>query len=262
MRTAPVGFHCPECVAQKNNRVYTRANIAQLNDPLVTKALVAINLAIFVLTLTDGGGRAPASGLFQKGRLIAAGITRTQELIGVDFGEWYRIFTSGFLHVDLMHVGFNMYLLYVLGTSIEPALGHLRFALLYFTSLVAGSFAVLWLSPLTPTVGASGAVFGLMAAMLVAQRAAGMKPWQSSIGILVAINLVFTFVQPNVSIGGHIGGLIGGAISGAILVYLPLRATPERRAQARNLATVLVAALLIAGFIGSIWIAGDWVQKV
>lgn len=258
MRTAPVGFHCPECVAQRGQRVH----VPPSNEPVVTKALVAINLIVYVLTLMGGGGSAPASGFFKAGRLIAAGATIDRQLVGVDFGEWYRIFTSGFLHVDLMHVGFNMYLLYVLGVSIEPALGHLRFALLYFTSLVAGSFAVLWLDPLVPTVGASGAVFGLMAAMLVAQRAAGMKPWQSSIGILVAINLIFTFVQPNVSIGGHLGGLAGGAISSAILVYLPLRADPARRASARTLATVLVAGMLIAGFIGAIWVAGNWIDHI
>ena len=108
-----------------------------------------------------------------------------------------------------------MYILYWLGTMLEPMLGHVRFTALYFASLLAGSFGAILAKPHSLTVGASGAVFGLMAAAFVFQRARGIDPWRSGLGPVIVLNLALPFVLPglNISIGGHIGGLIGGAIA-------------------------------------------------
>jgi membrane associated rhomboid family serine protease len=139
------------------------------------------------------------------------------QLIGVAEGEYWRLITGGFLHdpSNILHIGFNMYILYWLGTMLEPVLGHVRFTALYFASLLAGSFGALVAAPTALTVGASGAVFGLMSAAFVFQRARGIDPWRSGLGPVILFNLALPFVFPglNISIGGHVGGLIGGAIA-------------------------------------------------
>jgi membrane associated rhomboid family serine protease len=132
--------------------------------------------------------------------------------------EYWRLVTGGFLHAGLLHIGFNMYLLYVLGQMLEPGLGALRFGVIYVVSLLAGSAGALLASPDTVTVGASGAVFGLMGAGFVALRARGFDPMQSGIGATIALNLLITFAIPGISIGGHVGGLVGGAAAGWLLV--------------------------------------------
>ena len=124
-----------------------------------------------------------------------------------------------------------MYILYWLGTMLEPVLGHVRFTALYFASLLAGSFGAIALSRHALTVGASGAVFGLMAAAFVFQRARGIDPWRSGLGPVILLNLALPFVFPNlnISIGGHIGGLIGGAIAALAIERLG-RDAPRRPA--------------------------------
>jgi membrane associated rhomboid family serine protease len=131
----------------------------------------------------------------------------------VDDGEWYRIVTGGFLHAGLIHLGFNMLALYFLGYLLEPAIGPWRFIAVYFVSLLGGAFGALLLDPRELTVGASGAVFGLMAAGFIVARNRGLNELASQIGFFVIINLVFTFSISNISIGGHIGGLIAGGLA-------------------------------------------------
>ena len=150
MHQASVGFHCPECTKTGKQKVYTRANLGVLNRPLLTQVIIGINAAVFVAglvsesndALAGRGGFALDGGLF--GPAVAA-------------GEWYRIVTAGFLHAGLLHVGLNMFLLFQLGSILEPALGRLRFGLAYVVSLLTGSLGVLLLDPNTLTVGASGA---------------------------------------------------------------------------------------------------------
>ena len=165
-------------------------------------------------------------------------------------GQYWRLITAGFLHSGLLHIGFNMYILYWLGTMIEPSLGHARFLALYLTSLVAGSFGALLVSPDARTVGASGAVFGLMGAAFVMQRARGIDPMQSGIGPVILFNLGLSFVIPNISIGGHIGGLVGGAAAGFAMEWLsgrrPGLAAPIAACVAIG-AAAAVAAVAVAG---------------
>ena len=115
----------------------------------------------------------------------------------------------------MIHLLFNMFGLYILGGLLEPAIGRLRFGIIYFVSLLAGSFGALLLEPTAPTVGASGAIFGLMGAAVVVMRNRGINPMESGIGLWIGLNLLITFTIPNISIGGHIGGLIGGAVAAA-----------------------------------------------
>lgn len=258
MVTASVGFHCPQCARQGRQQVHTTRSMAAQRDPIVTKALIGANALVFVLASLGGQGLLqPSSAVQIDYGLVGYGLTR-DGFVGVDTGEWYRLVTGGFLHANLIHIGMNMFLLWVLGTVLEPALGRVRYLLLYAAALLTGSLGVMLLDPNALTVGASGAVFGLMGAMVVAQRAAGIDVWRSGIGGLVLINLVITFTIPNISIGGHIGGLIGGLLVGGVLIELPRRVAPSSRTAAQALAVAIVVALGAASVATSIWAAGQY----
>jgi membrane associated rhomboid family serine protease len=220
MISAPVGFQCRECV---KGAPAVRTLRSLRSDPYVTYALIAVNVAVFV------AGPNLRTDIGLNGPLVAA-------------GEWWRIVTAGFLHFDLLHIGFNMFLLWMLGNALEPSLGRFRFAVLYSGALLAGSLGALVLDPNALTGGASGAVFGLMAAAFLSQRRSGIDPMQSGIGGLLVINLLLSF-RPGVSLGGHLGGLLGGALLISIL-----HATEKRRDQ-RLLGAVaaLVVTAAIAG---------------
>ena len=130
----------------------------------------------------------------------------------------YRIISAGFLHFGLIHVGMNMLLLWQLGQLLEPALGRARFTLLYFTAMVGGATGALLMNPNGLTGGASGAVFGLMAAAAVGFQQRGVNPMRTGIGATLMLNLLITFAIPGISIGGHLGGaLVGGVIGYAML---------------------------------------------
>lgn len=246
MTTASVGFHCPECTSSGRQRVYTRANLAVLNRPLLTQIIIGINVAVFVAGLFyessdalggDRGGFTRVGGLLGESvRYADVGLVE-----GVAGGEWWRIVTGGFLHAGLIHLALNMWLLFLLGSILEPALGRLRFGAVYATSLLSGSLGVLLVSPDQVTVGASGAVFGLMGCVFYAQRAQGINPFSTGIGGTIALNLIFTFTIPGISIGGHLGGLVGGAAS-AYLLYDGGRAWGKERAVAAVAALGVVAA--------------------
>jgi membrane associated rhomboid family serine protease len=246
-------------------------SLRQSSRPIVTQVLIAVNAVVFLLTAVGGGSvltlRDEAQVRFATlGFWPADPFTDVQagfplEPIGVDAGEWYRLVSGGFMHANLLHIGMNMFLLWILGQAMEPALGRLRFSLVYGVSLLAGSFGAILVGPSTFTVGASGAVFGLMGAMLVAQRASGVNPMRSGIGGLVLVNLLLTFTIGGISIGGHIGGLIGGALAGFCLVELPSRLSTDRRT-GQVLATALVVALGVACVIGGIWAAGTWADPL
>ena len=170
-------------------------------------------------------------------------------------GEVWRIVTGAFLHdyhlpFGILHIGFNMYILYFLGTLLEPAIGRVRFLSLYFTSLLCGSFGALLVTPNSPTVGASGAVFGLMGGAIIVMRARGMDPWRSPIAGLIVINLLFSFTWGGISIGGHIGGLIGGAIAALALIEV------GERPGLAGVGYVLCAVIAAAAVAGSLAVAG------
>ena len=160
--------------------------------------------------------------------------------------------TAGFLHAGFFHLLFNMFSLWILGSMLEPAIGRVRFALIFFVSLLAGSFGALLVDPNSLTVGASGGIFGLMGAAVVVMRNRGINIMESGLGLWIGLNLLLTFTVSGISIGGHIGGLVGGALAALVLFDLPdtMRIPP----QAANL---LCAGLGVAAVVASIAVAGS-----
>ena len=243
MTATPVGMRCPECSRQKTP-VRTMRNIYA--EPTATYILIGICVLLYLGTWISGGDT--SSVYIDLGTLGSASFQG--QPIGVADGEYYRLVTGAFLHDpnNPLHIAFNMYILYWLGTMLEPVLGHIRFVALYFASLLAGSFGALVAAPHSLTVGASGAVFGLMAGAFVFQRARGVDPWRSGLGPVILFNLALPFLFPNlnISIGAHIGGLIGGAIAALAIEWL----SPRRRGDLLPvLACVAVGAVSVVGAI-------------
>ncbi len=169
----------------------------------MTRALIALNVGIYLAELAGGSGIDANRGyIFEHGALFGPLVAA---------GDWWRIITAAFLHYGPIHLGMNMLALWWFGAPVEYALGRGRFLLLYVVSGLAGSAGALLLSPNAVTVGASGAIFGVLGAALVLERQGSMVFGGQAMTIIV-INLVFTFAIGNISIGGHIGGLIGGAL--------------------------------------------------
>ena len=178
---------------------------------VVSNALIAVNVGIFIwMTLGEVGS--VMFGSTDSDRTMSFVIARGF----LERGEWYRLISCGFVHFGVIHVGFNMLLLYQLSRLIEPVIGSLRFSLLYFSSLLGGSLGALLLSPDALTGGASGAVFGLMAASVVGVGQRGVNPLRTGLGLTFAINVLFTLAVPGVSVGGHFGGAAIGALVGAL----------------------------------------------
>lgn len=230
---------------------------------MVTLTLVGLNVAAFLVTSASalaGGqsGLMEAQGdLVSHGWLIGAEVNRFGQVVGgVAGGELYRLLTGGFLHAGLLHLGFNMWVLWILGSQLEPALGRVRFAGLYVSSLLAGSMGVMLTEPLAATVGASGAVFGLMGAAFALQHARGINPWKSGVGGLILLNVLITFAVPGISIGGHLGGLAGGAAVGWTLVQL------DRVTRSDAAALAACAAFSVVFVLVSIWAAERWYDPV
>jgi membrane associated rhomboid family serine protease len=175
----------------------------------VTKLIIAANVIVFLAGLGSGG-------IFSSD----GSVQNNLGLFGpaIQDGEWWRIITSGFTHAGLLHIGLNMYFVWIIGQMLERSIGSFRFTLLYFAALLAGSAGALIADPLAITVGASGAAFGLLGAAVVGMRQRGVSIMQSQLGVLLVLNLVLTFAIPGIAIGGHIGGLIGGGICGAALL--------------------------------------------
>jgi membrane associated rhomboid family serine protease len=212
MTQAAVGVRCPECAGGRRRApaVSRPLRTAASGAAVATIALVAINVLLFLVEMAQGvavrgvGG----SALVDDGSIYGPAIAD---------GEWWRIVTGAFLHAGLIHIAFNMYLLWILGGALERYAGAARFLAIYFVALLWGSAGALVVSPDSRTVGASGAVFGLMAALFLLERQKGIALLGGSVGALLAINLVFTFVFPGVSIGGHVGGILGGLAAAFVL---------------------------------------------
>jgi membrane associated rhomboid family serine protease len=205
-----------------------------------TYVLIAINVIAFIAEIASG---APLGVSFSAG----GSVFRDFSLFGpaVANGEWYRIVTAAFLHAGLLHIVFNMVALYFLGSLLEPGIGTPRFLAVYFVSLLAGSFGALLITPDVPTVGASGAVFGLMSAAFIVARHRGVEQLAGQIGFYIIINIFFTIGARDVSIGGHFGGLIAGAVCGFLIVYAERRA--RRPVELEVLGMLALAVISVVG---------------
>jgi membrane associated rhomboid family serine protease len=251
MTSTSVGMRCPECAGEKT-RVQTGVSSGvggSGSEPWATYVLIALNVAAFFAELASGAGTTTVGTgdtLISDGGLFGPAIDQN--------GEWYRIVTAGFLHAGIFHIGLNMFVLFILGRLLEPAIGIPRFLALYFVSLLAGSFGALLLEPVAVTVGASGAVYGLMGATIVIARRRGAEQIVSQIGIWLALNIVISFTISGISIGGHLGGLVGGTLAALVIAGV------EQRAGGRNaiaLEMLGMAAIGIGAVVGSLWAAGQ-----
>jgi membrane associated rhomboid family serine protease len=241
MTPTPVGMRCPECSKQKTQ---VRTLSSMQSAPTVTVALIIINAVALLATERFGISSNPGGSqkLFYDGALDGPDISVAH--------DYWRLVTSGFLHINLIHFGFNMYLLYMLGNMLEPTLGNKRFGLIYAVGLLSGSFGALLLSPDSFTVGASGAIFGLMGAAFFDLRARGIDPFQAGIGGLIVLNLAFSFVWSGISIGGHLGGLLGGS-----LAMLAFHEADKRRQPLLGYAAMGVLAVIAVA--GALAVAGS-----
>ena len=231
MTPTPVGMRCPECSRQKT-KVRTAATLQ--SEPRLAYALIAINAIAFIAQVAGGSLNGRAGSVYVDGALFGPAVAA---------GDWWRIITAGFLHAGPLHILLNMYFLWFLGNLLEPAIGKLRFGIIYFVSLVGGSLGALLVSPGAVTVGASGAVFGLMGAGILVMRARGIDPMQSGLGVTLLLNLGISFLIPNISIGGHIGGLLAGGAVAYLMFELA-----ERQRLAQN--AVLIASVGLGVVLG------------
>src|SRR6202790_2777563 len=206
MTPTSVGMRCPECARQttKVRNIRSTAN----RGYEVTKVLIAINVIVF---LAEGSGAYTLTGSTGSSWLLNHGFLFAP-LIRYSHDYW-RLVTSGFLHLDILHVASNMYVLYWVGRLLEPAVGRPRFVAIYLTGLFAGSIVVFIVSPLSQTAGASGAIFGLMGGAFTEAHRRGVDQVRNQLVILIVVNLVITLSVPGISIGAHIGGLIGGGLA-------------------------------------------------
>lgn len=242
LRPASVGQHCVDCLGESSRSAPRWRNVAgasRTGRPVVVPGLLAANVLVFLLTVVTAGSlnRNFASPLFADGALIPAAVAA---------GEFWRILTSGFLHVGPLHLAFNMFALWVIGREVETVLGRARFVAVYVVSLLGGSAAVMLLSgPLSPTAGASGAVFGLMGALFVLLRRLRMPAGQV-IGV-IGINVVLSFTLSGISWQGHLGGLVLGAATTAAIVYLGAGSPHRGRIQLAAIAGLTLLTLVLIG---------------
>lgn len=219
----PVGIRCPDCSGQREARAQrnrprpsVRSMASSASSDLVTRVMVGIIVLIYVAQVAESGS---INGVGSIGADAAGNVRGTGELMvngalygpAIDNGEWWRIVTSAFLHSGPIHLFFNALILWWFGRSLEGLIGSRRFLILYAISMLAGAAGALLLSPNSLTVGASGAVFGVLGAGLVLERR-GIMVFGGAALPIVAFNVILSFIIPRISVGGHLGGLVGGAL--------------------------------------------------
>ena len=249
MTAAAVGVRCPECAGKPTGaaagvrRLGARAGAGTV---FATGALVALNVVFYLAQAAQAGSlqNADSSRLVSDGAVYGPAIAD---------GEWWRLVTGGFLHASIIHIAFNMYLLWILGGALERYAGAARFLAIYFAAVLWGSVGALLLSPDSPTIGASGGVFGLMAALYLLERQRGVALLGSSVGMLLLLNLGITFVLPGISIGGHVGGILGGAAAGFVLSGYGRGHLAYGRVGAQGWAAV--GALIVGAVVAGVLIA-------
>ena len=244
MRDAAVGFHCPDCVAEARRTTRQArtpyGGLRASRQGVVSLSLIAINAAVWLLILATGWTNSDwvyRLALIPRGICVATdhpgniyptvssgaacSTTPDGSWVGVAAGDWWQPLTSMFTHVQVVHIGFNMLALWVLGPQLELVLGRLRFIAVYLLSGLVGSAVVyLFSAQTTPTLGASGAIFGLMGALLVLALKVGSDV--SQLLVWIGINFAITFFAgANISWQGHVGGFLGGIALAWVLAYAP-----------------------------------------
>jgi membrane associated rhomboid family serine protease len=235
MRPASVGFHCPECTKRGAQRVYRPGDL--VSQPTITFAIIGICVAAYVAQVASNDR--VTTDFLLWGPAVAT-------------GDWWRLITGGFLHSGILHIGFNMYALYVFGPVLEKAIGPARFAIVYAGGLLAGSLAVMAFNFGTPTLGASGAVLGLAGGVAAVMGAQGRSILRSPLAGIFLINLLLPLVPGfRISFWGHLGGIAGGYLTVWILLWVPrsLRQTKQAQQVAIAAAIGLVIVFGVAGVL-------------
>ncbi len=244
---ATVGSHCLDCRKAAQPDIKTRVKYANARQPaLVTSTIIAINVAIFVWMGAKDSSSLTGSGSVSQ-QQFDLGLNR---ILLHQNHEWYRLVTSGFIHFGFIHIGFNMWILWQLGQLLERTLGRTKFALLYTASLLGGSAGILLLTDRGISGGASGAVFGLMAALAISMHQQGINILQTGVGRLLMLNLVFTFVIPGIAIGGHLGGLVAGGACGFVMLAPAWKPVPNWAKYAAPIALSVLAVAISVVRVG------------
>jgi membrane associated rhomboid family serine protease len=205
---APVGIRCPEHSGKPQGVQRVRTTVTRAHregtGALVTKGLIAVNVAVYLATVATGGGiNSDAGTIYTHGVLDGPNVAS---------GDYWRLLTAAFMHFGPVHLGLNMLVLWFVGFPLEERMGRGRYLLLYLVAGLAGSAGALLVTPCSATAGASGAIFGLFGAALVLERQ-GIFVYRGSIIGLIILNLIFTFSLSGISVGGHIGGFVGGILA-------------------------------------------------
>jgi len=248
MTPTPVGMRCPEC---SRERTQVRSMPSVRTTPVATQALIVINVVAFLIETAAGAplGGGGGGSVWNHGVLFGPALTGTDPF-GLGTHEYWRLVTAGFLHDGLFHILINMVSLWFVGSALEPAIGRVNFLAVYFVSLLAGSFGALWFQPQIPTLGASGAIFGIFGALIIVARARGIPIWRSGLGYVLVFNLLFSLSVRGISIGDHLGGLVAGLITGWLIVEVAER---RRMAVAALIGCAVVGVLSV---IGALAVAG------
>lgn len=250
LREAAVGQQCVECVSQgqrdvRQPRTPVGAPAPTRPTPYVTYALIALNVAVFVITAIQAKSVASntSSPLFYDWVLEPQAVAQ---------GQWIRVVGGAFLHIGPMHLVVNMFALYLLGRDAETILGRTHYLAIYLTSLLGGAAAVMWLSPShEATAGASGAIFGLFGALTIVLLRLRRSPAQML--VVIAINLIISVSVPGISLWGHLGGLAAGTLATGGLLYGPqwLRVRTQQTGMRVGWAAVALVAVLSIVLIGA-----------
>ncbi|MBN9608196.1 MAG: rhomboid family intramembrane serine protease [Actinobacteria bacterium] len=249
---ASVGFHCRACVAESRPaaRVAVARTIAGAKhgaQPRITYALIGLNVLVFLAVAAQAGSLSDfrGSSIFNGSLLVP---------MLVAGGEWWRVVSSGFLHLSVTHIVLNMLALYFIGLGLERVLGAWRYLALYLLSLLGGSASIMLFAGVTSSAaGASGAIFGLMGALLVTLKRLKLDLRQA--GIIIAINVIATFAIPGISWQAHVGGLVVGTLVGAAMVYAPAASRTNWQIGTCVVVFVALAAVIVAKDLS----LGHWV---
>jgi membrane associated rhomboid family serine protease len=241
MTSTTVGMRCPECSKQRTRVVQARAMTSAA--PVATQAIIAVNVIAYLAELATGSGFGSVGGtIYEKGALFGP-LLQYQD-------EYWRLVTTGFLHASFFHVAFNMVFIWFIGRSLEPAIGSARFVVAYGTSLLCGSLGVLLLEFDSAAVGASGAAFGLLGALIDEARSLGIDLWSTGLIQIALLNFAFTFLPgTNIAIGAHLGGFVGGILVGVIYDQC------DRRRLPRAVSLAAAGALGLVAVVASIAVA-------
>ena len=261
-----MGFHCPSCVAEaaKTTRAARTAygGVRSATPMLTTQVLIGINAAVWLLITATGGsssvwvdrfallpkgicGARSLGGFYPNADQAQCATLATGHWVpGVADGAYWQLLTSMFTHVAVLHIGFNMLALWFLGPQLELIFGRIRFLAVYFLSGLAGSALVYAVSDVhTPTLGASGAIFGLLGALLVV--AIKVHGNVAQIGMWIALNFVFTVVGSNISWEGHVGGFVAGTVLAFVMANAPRRSRDAWVSAASGLVAVGVVVAVV-----------------